>query len=478
MVTRNVIFLCWSLLLLQLTRLECQAQSAAPTKVALVIGVRDYQYVKPLRNSVNDAHALTATLRRKGFTVKEVIDPKTKYELQESVSVFTEWLRSNPNTTGFFFYAGHGQQVEGENYLIPTYANFRNKSELKEQCMQLSQVMNYAEEAGNELNIFVIDACRNNSFPDFSRSLSSGLNQVVGPKGSYVVFSTRPNAVADDGEGKNSLFASKLLKHMDEEGLSLEQVFKRTAGDVIAESNDKQRPWLNFDYPGDFYFTPGTAAPVPSITASSATTKAAGSDIPPAAILDYGYGPDRAPVLEVGNQQWFSRNLNVSWYANGDSILEARTEAQWVAAVRAQKPAWCYYDNSPKNGGQHGKLYNWYAVTDPRGLCPKGWHVPTDAEWVALAEHLGGEANAGGKLKASTGWPNGGNNSVGFNGLPSGERNTFGNFLSMGSGATWWSSTEANDDQAFNRNLDHVNSKFPRYPFQKGEGLSVRCKKN
>ena len=108
-------------------------------------------------------------------------------------------------------------------------------------------------------------------------------------------------------------------------------------------------------------------------------------------------GPDKS--VTIGTQVWMKENLNVSTFRNGDPIPEAKTAEEWKAAGAAKQPAWCYYDNDPKNGAKYGKLYNWYAVNDPRGLAPVGWHVPTKEELSDLINYLGGEYVAGRKMK-------------------------------------------------------------------------------
>jgi len=94
--------------------------------------------------------------------------------------------------------------------------------------------------------------------------------------------------------------------------------------------------------------------------------------------LDYGYGTSDAPTVNIGTQTWMAKNLNVSIFANGDPIPEVKTNEEWKKAAEEKKPAWCYYENDPANGAIYGKLYNWYAVSDPRGLAPKGWHIPIE----------------------------------------------------------------------------------------------------
>lgn len=229
-------------------------------KYALVIGAKSYQFVAPLANSLNDAKDLSAVLKKKGFTVIELYDPKTKREMQDAVRKYFGLLQGKDNVAGMVFYSGHGMQVDGVNYLIPTQANPQIKADLEDQCLSMDYVMRAIEEAGNGLNIFVLDACRNNPFRSFSRSAEKGLSMVNAPRGSYIVYATKPGSVASDGTGRNGLFTSKLLKHIDERGLKFEEVFKRVAADVATESGDAQRPWISSDYTGDFYFSgDGTA---------------------------------------------------------------------------------------------------------------------------------------------------------------------------------------------------------------------------
>ncbi|MBM3416347.1 MAG: hypothetical protein FJY20_07845 [Bacteroidetes bacterium] len=147
--------------------------------------------------------------------------------------------------------------------------------------------------------------------------------------------------------------------------------------------------------------------------------------------------------VTIGNQVWMAENLNVDKFRNGDPIPHAKTAEEWTKAGQNKQPAWCYYDNNPANGAKYGGLYNWYAVNDPRGLAPRGWHIPSDDEWTVLTDYLGGEDVAGTKMKSTSGWEENGNgtNSSGFNGLPGGLRGGNGSFSSVGKFGGWWSST-------------------------------------
>ncbi|NMC36897.1 MAG: hypothetical protein GYA41_01065 [Bacteroidales bacterium] len=183
-----------------------------------------------------------------------------------------------------------------------------------------------------------------------------------------------------------------------------------------------------------------------------------------------------AGTLKIGNQIWAVANLNVMTFRNADTIPEAKTNEEWVSAGTEGKPAWCYYNNDPKNGPKYGKLYNWFAVTDPRGLAPKGWSLPDASDWAQLAAHLGGSGTAGNKLKSSSGWADGyiGTNESGFNALPGGYRVENGKFLNIGSIATWWTTTEGKPGTAIDLYIGQRGS-LERSNNPKPVGESVRC---
>lgn len=210
--------------------------------------------------------------------------------------------------------------------------------------------------------------------------------------------------------------------------------------------------------------------------------------------------------VKIGTQTWMTENLNVSTFRNGDPIPQVKSNEEWKQAGENKQPAWCYYENDPKNGNKYGKLYNWYAVNDPRGLAPAGWHIPTDAEWTTLENHLGDDA--GKKMKSASGWngygckkcdggssefkkicsackgtqsnssePNSGNgtNSSGFSGLPGGFRDYYGNFSYVGYYGYWWSASEGSTFFAYSRSLDSYYRNLSRNYDAKGKGWSVRC---
>jgi uncharacterized protein (TIGR02145 family) len=184
--------------------------------------------------------------------------------------------------------------------------------------------------------------------------------------------------------------------------------------------------------------------------------------------------------IKICNQLWMGCNLNVTTYRNGDKIPEVQDSAEWANLITG---AWCYYENDPATGAVYGKLYNWYAVHDPRGLAPNGWHIPSDADWTVLENCLGGPSLAGGKLKEAnlTHWlsPNiNATNDNLFTALPGGWRYDYGSFFYLGSNGSWWSSTEVNNITAWERQMNNTNGLINRYSSGKGFGFSVRCIKD
>lgn len=182
----------------------------------------------------------------------------------------------------------------------------------------------------------------------------------------------------------------------------------------------------------------------------------------------------------IGSQTWMAQNLNTSHFRNGDPIPEAKSDAEWEKAGAEGKPAWCYYEYKAENGTKYGKLYNWFAVNDARGLSPAGWHIPTNTEWDKLATNLGGFAAATRKLKSTAGWDNelNGSNESGFSGLPGGILTKDILFEDMGVYGYWWSSTEEDKELAFNRSISEDQFAFEKASAFKKNGLSVRCIKN
>ena len=229
--------------------------------------------------------------------------------------------------------------------------------------------------------------------------------------------------------------------------------------------------------------------------------------------LSLSISPVLGQDITIGTQVWTSKNLDVSTFRNGEPIPEAKNAKQWAEASEKRTAAFCYYDFDSENGKVYGKLYNWYAVNDSRGLAPKGYHIPSDAEWQILTDKLGGEDLAGEKLKSKQGWmkicpdcadwtesyrnqvpchtcknsqavktteiiKTGGEKYSGFNAVAGGEwANNIKFFMGMSRGGSWWSSSEEfnRSDDAWKRSLLFSHKKVGRWTYNKSYGFSVRC---
>jgi len=201
-------------------------------------------------------------------------------------------------------------------------------------------------------------------------------------------------------------------------------------------------------------------------------------------------------IVKIGKQEWMVENLNVDRFRNGDLIPEVKSPNEWEKAGKSGKPAWCYFENDDLNGEKYGKLYNWFAVNDPRGLAPEGWHIPSDKEWSILIKFFFTEDEAGISLKSQQGWNSyeseesdddseslmisgNGSNSSGFYGLPGGCRYEDGQFCDIGDIGNWWSSSLYDTNLAWSVNLrtffDNIETSWSnRIEY----GYSVRCTKD
>jgi Caspase domain/Concanavalin A-like lectin/glucanases superfamily len=226
------------------------SNSAQERRIALVIGNGAYKS-SPLANPVNDANDMAAALKNCNFKVMKSINASRR-EMRKAIRKFG--IEINKGAVGLFYYAGHGIQVDGENYLVPVNAAVYTEAEVEDECLKVSSVLRQMESAGNRLNIIILDACRDNPFGRSFRSSNMGLAKMDAPTGSILAYATAPGSVAADGTGGNGLYTSMLLKHIMEPNLTIERVFKRVRIDVVNASGKRQTPWEVSSLMGDFYF--------------------------------------------------------------------------------------------------------------------------------------------------------------------------------------------------------------------------------
>jgi cytochrome c551/c552 len=220
-------------------------------RIALVIGNSKYKE-KSLSNPANDARDMAVALRELGFDVIDKIDV-TQKEMNRAIVQFGEKL--NANTIALFYYAGHGMQVKGKNYLIPVDAEIASENSARAETVDVDTVLDQLNRS--PLSIVILDACRNNPFERRFRSTGGGLAAMDAPKGTLIAYATAPGSIASDGTGRNGLYTQELLKAMRTNGLPVERMFKEVRRNVTRTSGDTQTPWEMSSLTGEFYFKPG-----------------------------------------------------------------------------------------------------------------------------------------------------------------------------------------------------------------------------
>lgn len=218
-------------------------------RIALVIGNGDYTATSKLKNTLNDAKAMTATLKGLGFDVTTI--ENGNYEaIKNAIYAFGD--RIQDVDVSLFFYAGHGIEVDGANYLVPVDADIQSHLDVKQKCIPLSGVSNTMEFANDEgLNMIILDACRNNPFPAGKRG-GTGLARINAPSGTLIAYATDPGSVASDGDGTNGLYTGELIKQL-KISQRIEDIFMHTRNNVEQLSGGKQRPWEEARLKGIFY---------------------------------------------------------------------------------------------------------------------------------------------------------------------------------------------------------------------------------
>ncbi len=225
-------------------------------RIALVIGNGAYTSAPPLKNPPNDARDMAATLRTLGFDVVSGINVNQK-DMKRLIREFGMKLKSGGS--GLFYYAGHGVQSKGRNYLIPIDADIQSEAEVEDSGVDAGLILNYMDDAQNGLNIVILDACRNNPFARSFRSAGDGLAQVDAPTGTLIAYATAPGRVASDGTAQNGLYTAELLKQMRVPGVSVTDMFMRVRAEVMKQTSSKQVPWESSSLVGSFYFA-GTSS--------------------------------------------------------------------------------------------------------------------------------------------------------------------------------------------------------------------------
>ncbi len=392
--------------------------------MALVIGNGAYQHARPLNNPKNDATAMSAALKKVGFTVTTRTDAGLT-EMKDALREFIDGLYADDSeeTVALVYFAGHGLQIDGRNYLIPVDAKVARDYEVPDETLAMDSVMRALESAGEGLNILILDCCRDNPF---SRSWSGGRSSVgaglampkQAPKGMFVAFATSPGDVAADGDGKNSPYTCALVRHLATPGVAFEEVFKATGRDVSSATGGDQEPWFNSKFYGTFAFVPGNGAgPGGSGGSGAMVPTPAPSPSPSPSPLVTIPEPAKIGPGDATKERPFANSLGMKFvpvvnYTDGSRVLFSiwETRVQDYAAYAAKNPGvnleWKDYEYKGHGQGPDHPVVNvnW---EDAKAFCawlteseraagrigPKDeYRLPTDHEW-SYAVGIGDQEN-------------------------------------------------------------------------------------
>lgn len=296
-----------------------QEDSRSDKRVALVIGNRAYE-TAPLKNPVNDAQDMAQVLRELGFEViyRENVN---QADMKRAIREFGAKIRNGG--VGLLYYAGHGVQAKGINYLVPVDAKVESEEEIEYEGVDAGFVLAQMESAGNRMNIVILDACRNNPFARSFRSNSQGLAQMNAPSGTLIAYATAPGSVASDGSARNGIYTQELLKNMRTPGLGIEEIFKRVRISVRSLTQGRQTPWESSSLIGDFYFAGAKGA------LNSSGEKMSSPSVDPAAI-ELAYWES---IKDSSDPEDFKEYLEK--YPNGTFATLARRRMQTLQRMKS-----------------------------------------------------------------------------------------------------------------------------------------------
>jgi formylglycine-generating enzyme required for sulfatase activity len=395
---KKLVLLC-SLLLAACFPVRAQQNASAPQKYALVIGNGAYTGITRLNNPENDAADMKAVLEGLGWTV-DLVRNGTLDQMESAAGRLKNRLSVSRDSYGFFFYAGHGVQSNGENYLIPVDAAIQSENLLRQRAMSVQYMLDELNSAGNALNIVVLDACRDNPF-SWRRSGSRGLALTANqPADSIIVYATAAGSTAQDGTGRNGLFTGHLLDNLKKPGLSIRDVFDRTGADVQRASGRAQVPAVYSQFFGVAYLgnMPAVSPPHQPVPAP----------VRPAVTPPERPAPSSMVYVEGGTFQMGSTNGN----SNEKPVHTVTVKSFYMGRTEVTQKEWReVMENNPsafKGDNLPVENISWYEAVEyctklslKEGLTPayrgsgdaiacdfnaSGYRLPTEAEWEYAAK--------------------------------------------------------------------------------------------
>jgi caspase domain-containing protein len=303
-----------------------QSNRSSEHRIALVIGNGAYTNAPPLKNPPNDARDMVAALKELGFDVTSGINVNQR-DMKRLIREFGQSLKAGGS--GLFYYAGHGVQSKGKNYLIPIEADIQSEVEVEDAGVDVNLVLGYMDDAQNGLNIVILDACRDNPFARSFRSAGKGLAQVDAPTGTLIAYATAPGRVASDGTDQNGLYTAELLKQMRVPGLSTTDTFMHVRAEVMKQTANKQVPWEASSLVGAFYFT----APVQKAAASPTGPTPGETRIDPKAVEREYW----ETIRNSTDAQDYKDYLQT--YPNGAYAGIARAKVRQIEAAKSTTPS-------------------------------------------------------------------------------------------------------------------------------------------
>ncbi len=298
------------------------APALAAQRVALVIGNSRYASA-PLKNPVNDASDMAAKLRELGFQVILLTNAGQR-DMERGIRDFGNRLQSAD--IRLFYYAGHGMQIQGANYLVPVDSEVYAEDDVKYESVDAGRVLDTMRRSTGGVNVMILDACRNNPFARSFRSAARGLKRMDAPIGTLLVYATSPESVAADGQGRNGIFTKYLLRHLGTRGMALDDIMRRVRKDVVSETGQRQIPWTSSSLVDEVFLTQGTmvadGSPRPPASADGRASVKIESQPSGATVYVNNAQRGRTPINVIGlNPGRIRVRLEMSGYAPVEQTL-------------------------------------------------------------------------------------------------------------------------------------------------------------